>query len=57
MGAQEVKGESVGLTVDLLADAFDGPRAVVPAVVWEVVALVATSAGDVGITYGTPGRT
>ncbi|WP_327187900.1 hypothetical protein [Streptomyces sp. NBC_01334] len=62
--AQEVKfsakgpdGRSVGLTVDLLNDAFDGPRVGVPAVVWEVVALAATSAGDVGITYGPPGRT
>ncbi|WP_405407185.1 hypothetical protein [Streptomyces decoyicus] len=61
--AQEVKfsakgpdGKSVGLTVDLLNDACDGPRAGVPAVIWEAVALAATSAGDVGITYASPGR-
>ncbi|MFC9699294.1 hypothetical protein ACFTWD_01145 [Streptomyces sp. NPDC056943] len=61
--AQEVKfsakgpdGKSVGLTVDLLNDACDGPRAGVPATIWKVVALAATSAGDVGITYAPPGR-
>ncbi|MFE1925987.1 hypothetical protein ACFW91_25920 [Streptomyces asoensis] len=61
--AQEVKfsakrgdGKTVGLTVELLNDAFDGPRTSVPDAVWEVVALAATSAGDVGITYGAPGR-
>ncbi|MFF0109598.1 hypothetical protein [Streptomyces hirsutus] len=61
--AQEVKlsakgpdGESVGLTVDLLNDTWDGPRAGVPATIWKVVALAATSAGDVGITYAPPGR-
>lgn len=62
--AEEVKfsakgpdGKSVGLTVDLLNDACDGPRVGVPAAVWKVVALAATSAGDVGITYTPPGRT
>ncbi|MFE1444090.1 hypothetical protein [Streptomyces sp. NPDC058739] len=61
--AQEVKfsakgpdGKSVGLTVDLLNDAWDGPRADVPDAIWKVVALAATSAGDVGITYAPPGR-
>ncbi|MFJ2736065.1 hypothetical protein [Streptomyces sp. NPDC087317] len=61
--AQEVKfsakgpdGKSVGLTVDLLNDAGDGPRAGVPSAIWKVVALAATSAGDVGITYTPPGR-
>ncbi|MEV4998549.1 hypothetical protein [Streptomyces niveus] len=61
--AQKVKfsakgpdGESVGLTVDLLNEACDGPRADVPAAIWKVVALSATSAGDVGITYAPPGR-
>ncbi|MEU1450473.1 hypothetical protein ABZ474_57170, partial [Streptomyces mirabilis] len=49
-------GKSVGLTVDLLNDACDGPRAGVPAAIWKVVALAATSAGDVGITYAPPGR-
>ncbi|GHD52402.1 hypothetical protein GCM10010335_64850 [Streptomyces galbus] len=47
-------GESVGLTVDLLDDAWSGPRDGVPAAVWKVVALAATSAGDVGITYSHP---
>ncbi|WP_327739791.1 hypothetical protein OG749_44000 [Streptomyces nojiriensis] len=47
-------GESVGLSVDLLNDACNGPRAGVPAAIWQVVALAATSAGDVGITYATP---
>ena len=62
--AQEVKfsakgpdGKSVGLTVDLLNDACDGPRADVPDAIWKVVALAATSAGDVGITYSSPGLT
>ncbi|MEU8868000.1 hypothetical protein [Streptomyces umbrinus] len=61
--AQEVKfstkgpdGESVGLTVDLLNEAWSGPRDGVPAAIWQVVALAATSAGDVGITYAPPGR-
>jgi hypothetical protein len=47
---------NVGLTVDLLNEACDGPRAGVPVAIWKVVALAATSAGDVGITYVTPGR-
>ncbi|WP_229914778.1 hypothetical protein [Streptomyces chartreusis] len=46
----------MGLTVDLLNDAWDGPRADVPDAIWKVVALAATSAGDVGITYAPPGR-
>ncbi|MEU0664244.1 hypothetical protein [Streptomyces lavendulocolor] len=61
--AQEVKfsakgpdGKSVEFTVDLLSEACDGPRAGVPAAIWKVVALAATSAGDVGITYAPPGR-
>jgi hypothetical protein len=61
--AQEVKfsakgpdGESVGLTVDLLNETWDGPRAGVPAAIWKVVAHAATSAGDVGITYAPSGR-
>ncbi|WP_405524422.1 hypothetical protein [Streptomyces canus] len=56
--AQEVKfsakgpdGKSVGLTVDLVDDACDGPRVGVPAAIWKVVAFAATSAGYVGITY------
>ncbi|MFH8893540.1 hypothetical protein [Streptomyces sp. NPDC017949] len=47
-------GESVVLTVDLLNDTYDGPRAGVPASIWKVVALAATTAGDIGITYPTP---
>lgn len=61
--AQEVKfsgtgpdGKSMGLPVDLLNDAYNGPRAGLPATVWKVVALAATSAGDIGITYAPPGR-
>ena len=61
--AQEVKfsakgpdGETVGLTVDLLNDDWSGPRDGVPAAIWQVVALAATSAGDVGITYAPPGH-
>jgi hypothetical protein len=61
--AQEVKfsakgpdGTSVELTVDLLNDTWDGPRADVPTAIWKVVALAATSAGDVGITYASPGH-
>ncbi|MFB6507494.1 hypothetical protein ACFYXP_38150 [Streptomyces sp. NPDC002466] len=61
--AQEAKfsakgpdGKSVALTVDLLNEACDGPRAGVPTAIWKVVALAATSAGDVGITYAAPGR-
>ncbi|MEU9439142.1 hypothetical protein [Streptomyces sp. NPDC048252] len=46
----------MGLTLDLLNDAFDGPRTGVPAAVWEVVTLAATSAHH-HITYGPPGRT
>ncbi len=60
---QEVKfsargpdGESVGLVLDLLNQACDGPRAGVPAAIWKVVALTATSVGNVGITYAAPGR-
>ncbi|MEU5599232.1 hypothetical protein [Streptomyces sp. NPDC020298] len=41
--------------MDLLNDACDGPRAGVPAAIWKVAALAATSAGDVGITYAPPG--
>ncbi|GAB2966054.1 hypothetical protein GCM10027075_77260 [Streptomyces heilongjiangensis] len=59
--AQQVKfaahgpgGSSVSLVVDLLNDACDGPREGVPEVIWQVVALAATSAGDVGITYAPP---
>jgi len=54
--AKGADGKSVGITVDLLNDAGDGPRASVPAPIWKVVALAATSAGDVGITYTPPGR-
>ncbi|MFD8726083.1 hypothetical protein ACFV2H_51325 [Streptomyces sp. NPDC059629] len=60
--AQEVKfsakgpdGTVVALTVDLLNDSWSGPREGLPEVIWKVVALAATSAGDVGITYTTPG--
>jgi hypothetical protein len=42
------------LAVDLLNDAYDGHRTGVPAAVWKVVALAATSAGDGGITYVLP---
>ncbi|MEV5348970.1 hypothetical protein [Streptomyces achromogenes] len=49
-------GKTVRITVDLLNDAWDGPRPGVPEAVWKVVALAATSAGDVGITYAAPGR-
>lgn len=44
----------VSLVVDLLNDACDGRRDSVPAAIWRVVALAATSAGDVGITYAPP---
>jgi len=61
--AQEVKfstkgpdGKPAGVTVVLLNDAGDGPRAGVPDPIWKVVALAATSAGDVGITYAPPGH-
>jgi hypothetical protein len=47
----------VELTVDLLNDTWDGHRAGVPAAIWKVVGLAATSAGDIGITYASPGRT
>ncbi|MGW6691984.1 hypothetical protein [Streptomyces sp. NPDC054961] len=40
--------------MDLLNDTYDGPRAGVPAEFWKVVALAATTAGDIGITYATP---
>ncbi|MEV5010379.1 hypothetical protein [Streptomyces sp. NPDC055692] len=49
-------GKSVALTVDLLNGTWDGPRPDVPAAIWKVVALAATSAGDVRITYAPPGR-
>ncbi|GGX55468.1 hypothetical protein [Streptomyces noursei] len=52
--AQGPDGETVAVKVDLLNDACDGPRAGVPEVIWKVVALAATSAGDVGITYTQP---
>ncbi|MEV7817821.1 hypothetical protein AB0P05_45580 [Streptomyces flaveolus] len=59
--AQQVKfsahgpdGASVSLVVDLLNDACDGPRDGIPEAIWRVVALAATSAGDVGITYAPP---
>ncbi|AOW90892.1 hypothetical protein BC342_35125 [Streptomyces olivaceus] len=61
--AQEVKfsaagadGQDTGFTVELFNDAFDGPRTDAPAAVWKIVALAATSAGDIGITYAAPGR-
>ncbi|MFF8717057.1 hypothetical protein ACF07T_37340 [Streptomyces sp. NPDC015184] len=54
--AQKPDGGSVTLTVDLLNDTWDGPRANVPEAIWKVVALAATSAGDIGITYVAPGR-
>ncbi|MGW2183916.1 hypothetical protein ACWCXX_39265 [Streptomyces sp. NPDC001732] len=61
--AQQVKfsahgpdGASVSLVVDLLNDTWDGPRDGIPEAIWRVVALAATFAGDVGITYITPGR-
>ncbi|MEU9631517.1 hypothetical protein AB0D89_32600 [Streptomyces luteogriseus] len=50
-------GKSVEMTVDLFNDSCDGPRTGVPAAIWKVVALAATSAGDIGITYAPPGRT
>ncbi|MGE7386374.1 hypothetical protein ACQKM2_12950 [Streptomyces sp. NPDC004126] len=52
--AKASDGKSVVLVVDLLNDDCDGPRAGLPAAVWKVVALAATSAGDVGITYQAP---
>ncbi|MFJ7201865.1 MULTISPECIES: hypothetical protein [unclassified Streptomyces] len=54
--AQGPDGGSVALTVDLLNGACDGPRADIPEAIWKVVALAATSAGDVGITYVIPDR-
>ncbi|MFC5661068.1 hypothetical protein [Streptomyces nogalater] len=54
--AQGRDGKPVGITVDLLNDAWDGPRTGVPDAVWKVVALAATSADDIGITYVPPGR-
>ncbi|MGW5003109.1 hypothetical protein ACWEP8_36265 [Streptomyces hydrogenans] len=47
-------GNLVGLKVELLNEDCDGPRPGVPESIWKVVALAATSAGDVGITYATP---
>ncbi|WNI34388.1 hypothetical protein [Streptomyces sp. ITFR-6] len=47
-------GASVSLVVDLLNDACDGPGGGISEVIWRVVALAATSAGDVGITYAPP---
>ncbi|WP_432128050.1 hypothetical protein [Streptomyces sp. bgisy082] len=47
-------GTSVELAIDLLNDTFDGPRAELPDPIWEVVAIAATSAGDIGITYSHP---
>ncbi|MEU3204090.1 hypothetical protein ABZ702_09390 [Streptomyces cyaneofuscatus] len=52
--AQGPDGKPVGLKVDLLNDACDGPREGVPDAIWKVVALAATSAGDVGIRYTPP---
>ncbi|MFJ8017380.1 hypothetical protein [Streptomyces sp. NPDC096339] len=52
--AKGLDGKSVGVTVDLLNEACNGPRAGIPGAIWKVVALAATSAGDVGITYATP---
>lgn len=59
--AQDVKfsakapdGKSVALTVDLLNEECSGPRADLPAAIWKVVALAATAAGDIGITYTPP---
>ncbi|MFJ5724617.1 hypothetical protein [Streptomyces sp. NPDC093149] len=52
--AQGPAGKAVGVTVDLLNEACNGPRPGVPAAIWKVVALAATSAGDVGITYASP---
>ncbi|MFC5170630.1 hypothetical protein [Streptomyces mutomycini] len=52
--AKAPEGKSVGLTVDLLNEACDGPRAGLPGAIWKVVVLAATSAGDVGITYAPP---
>ena len=49
-------GTPAALTVDLLNDTWDGPRAGLPDAIWKVVALAGTSAGDVGITYSPPGR-
>ncbi|MGA5498737.1 hypothetical protein ACPCSP_30755 [Streptomyces cinereoruber] len=53
-GGKTSDGKSVELTVDLLNDSFDGPRAGLPDPIWEVVAIAATSAGDIGITYTSP---
>ncbi|MEU9713974.1 hypothetical protein [Streptomyces sp. NPDC047976] len=52
--AKAPDGKSVVLVVDLLNDTCDGPRAGLPVAMWKVVALAATSAGDVGITYQAP---
>ncbi|MFB7609883.1 hypothetical protein [Streptomyces gardneri] len=52
--AKALDGNSVGLPVDLLNEACDGPRPGVPEAIWKVVTLAATSAGDVGITYTPP---
>ncbi|MFJ9343778.1 hypothetical protein ACIRP0_31525 [Streptomyces sp. NPDC101733] len=45
---------SVTVAMDLLNKACDGPREDVPEAIWKVVALAATCAGDVGITYAAP---
>lgn len=52
--AKASDGSFVGVEVDLLTEACDGPRPGIPEAVWKVVALAATSAGDVGITYTPP---
>ncbi|MFD5159721.1 hypothetical protein ACFWMJ_16855 [Streptomyces hawaiiensis] len=49
--------KAVEVTVDLLNDSWDGPRAGIAEAIWKVVALAATAAGDIGITYAPPGRT
>lgn len=49
-------GAAMSLPVDLLNEACNGPRDDVPEAIWRVVALAATSAGDVGITYTLPAR-
>lgn len=47
-------GKPLGLRVDLLNEACDGPRDGVPPAIWKVVALAATTAGDLGLTYSVP---
>ncbi|MGK4578461.1 hypothetical protein [Kitasatospora sp. HPMI-4] len=47
-------GKTSALVVEFFGEKWDDPAPKIPAAIWKVVALAASAAGDLGITYTAP---